>query len=287
MKFRSEITLSQSPFTLNPQDKIMLIGSCFTTHIGQFLTESGFDTCVNSFGTLFNPHSIAQGLNLTIEPQRYDERYIYHHEDYFVSFAHNTFFNRKEQSDFLQNIENQLNISHKFLKQAQYLFITFGTAFCYKFIERNLIVANCHKIPNFKFEKIRLTVDEIVAFFAPFFEWLKQENSTLKVIFTVSPVRHLSDGFHENTLSKSILHLAIEQLMHQEQTCYFPAYEILNDDLRDYRYYALDLCHPSEAAIQYVQECVEHTFFSIETRQKAAACRKRGLADRHLPLKNR
>ena len=284
MKFRSEIILPQYPFSLNPQDKIMLIGSCFTTHIGQFLSEAGFETCINPFGTLFNPHSIAQDLNFAIAPQHYDDRYIYQHENHFVSFAHNTFFNRKKHADFLKNIENQLNNTHHFLKQAQYLFITFGTAFCYKFIERDLIVANCHKIPNQRFEKLRLSVDEIVAFFNSFFEWRQRENRALKVIFTVSPVRHLNDGFHKNTLSKSILHLAIEQLMKHEQVYYFPAYEILNDDLRDYRYYTLDLCHPSDVAIQYIRECVAQAFFSPKTQQWAAANRKALLAERHLSL---
>ena len=284
MKFRSEIVLPQYPFSLNPQAKIMLIGSCFTTHIGQFMSESGFETCINPFGTLFNPYSIAQGLNLAITPQHYDERYIYKHEDCFVSFAHNTFFNRNKYDEFIQNIKEQLNSTQQFLKQTQYLFITFGTAFCYKFTERNLIVANCHKIPNNQFDKIRLSVDEIVAFFNPFFEWQQRENKALKVIFTVSPVRHLNDGFHENTLSKSILHLAIEQLMKNKQTYYFPAYEILNDDLRDYRYYTLDLCHPSDAAIQYIRECVAQAFFLPKTQQWAAVNRKRLLAEHHLPL---
>jgi hypothetical protein len=284
MKFRSEIALPQYPFSFNSQAKILLMGSCFTTHIGQFMSESGFETCINPFGTLFNPYSIAQGLNLAITPQQYDEHYIYRHEDHFVSFAHNTFFNRKEHNDFLQNIEKQLNNTHHFLKQAQYLFITFGTAFCYKFIERDLIVANCHKIPNHQFEKLRLSADEIATFFTPFLEWRQRENGSLKIIFTVSPVRHFSDGFHENTLSKSILHLAIEQLMKNEQTYYFPAYEIVNDDLRDYRYYTIDLCHPSDAAIQYIRECVAQAFFSPKTQQWATTNRKQLLAERHSPL---
>jgi len=284
MKFRSEIILPKYPFNIDPEAKIMLMGSCFSSHIGQFLSESGFETCINPFGTLFNPHSIAQGLNLAITPQQYKEYYIYQHENHYISFAHNTSFNRENLDDFLQNITDQLDKTNSFLKDAQYLFITFGTAFCYRFIERDLIVANCHKIPNYKFEKLRLSVEDIITFFKPFLEWRNQENKALKIIFSVSPIRHLSDGFHENTLSKSILHLAIEQLLTHEDTYYFPAYEIMNDDLRDYRYYTIDLHHPSDVAIQYIRECVAQTFFSPDVQQWAANNRKVLLAERHLPL---
>jgi len=185
-----------------------------------------------------------------------------------VSFAHHGRFSRENFDDFERNIDEQLANASDFLKHTDYLFITFGTAFCYKFIPRDLIVSNCHKIPNFKFDRIRLDVKKIVAQWNMTIQKLLEMRPDLKIIFTVSPVRHAGDGMHENTLSKSVLLLAVDKLVDNETTFYFPAYEFLIDDLRDYRFYAKDLSHPNDLAVEYLEEKVAESFFTPETQER-------------------
>ena len=268
MKFRTELPALKYPFQISYQDPILLLGSCFSDHIGTFLTKNRFFVHSNPFGTLFNPVSIANALKMTMEPELFSEEYRYFFDNRWVSFAHHGSFAHSDENQFIAQINKQWNDTQAFLKQTRFLFITFGTAYCYRFLERDLIVANCHKIPNTQFEKNRLTIDEIVQIYKDLVQKMQQLNPAMKIIFTVSPVRHLGDGFHENQLSKSILHLAIEQLTDDETVFYFPAYEILMDDLRDYRFYAEDLCHPGENAVRYIEEIFADTFFSETTKEK-------------------
>ena len=268
MKFRTEIPIPKFPFQITYQDIILLLGSCFSDNIGTFLSNNRFQVFSNPFGTLFNPVSIANALKMTIDPALFTDQYRYFYDDRWVSFAHHGSFSHTDENQFLKQINQQFRDTNRVLKKADFLFITFGTAYCYRFLERDLIVANCHKIPNLYFEKFRLNIDEIVHIYAEIMQMLQQVNPSLKIIFTVSPVRHLGDGFHENQLSKSILHLAIEQLINERTVFYFPAYEILMDDLRDYRFYAKDLCHPSESAVHYIEEIFAEAFFSQTTKEQ-------------------
>jgi len=268
MKFRTELPALKYPFQISYQDPILLLGSCFSDHIGTFLTKNRFFVHSNPFGTLFNPVSIANALKMTMEPELFSEEYRYFFDNRWVSFAHHGSFAHSDEKQFIAQINKQWNDTQAFLKQTHFLFITFGTAYCYRFLERDLIVANCHKIPNTQFEKNRLKIDEIVQIYKDLVQKMQQLNPAMKIIFTVSPVRHLGDGFHENQLSKSILHLTIEQLTDDETVFYFPAYEILMDDLRDYRFYAEDLCHPGENAVRYIEEIFADTFFSETTKEK-------------------
>jgi len=268
MKFRTELPAPKFPFQISYENPILLLGSCFSEHIGTFLTKNRFLTLSNPFGTLFNPVSIANTLKMTINPELFSENYRYFFDNRWVSFAHHGSFSHSDENQFTKQIEQQWRVTKTFLEQTDYLFITFGTAYCYKFLERDLIVANCHKIPHTKFEKFRLKVDEIVHIYKEIIQHLQSFNPSIKIIFTVSPVRHLGDGFHENQLSKSVLHLAIEPLVNNETIFYFPAYEILMDDLRDYRFYAEDLCHVGENAVRYMEEIFADTFFSSTTKEK-------------------
>ena len=267
MKFRTEIPVPKYPFQISEQDSILLLGSCFSAHIGTFLSESRFHVLSNPFGTLFNPVSIANALKMTIQPEKFTKDYVYFFDNRWVSFAHHGSFSHPDEKQLMKQIDEQFSFTKTFLEKTNYLFITFGTSYCYTFLARNLVVANCHKIPNHQFAKFRLDVDEIVQIFKEIIQNIQQINPSCKTVFTVSPVRHLGDGFHENQLSKSVLHLAVEQLTDNKKVFYFPAYEILMDDLRDYRFYAEDLCHPSESAIKYVAEIFAETFFSKETKE--------------------
>lgn len=268
MKFRTEIPTPKFPFDINYQDKLMLVGSCFSDHIGNFFQEMGFDTLSNPFGTLFNPVSIANALKMSIEPTLFTDKHIDFFNEKWISYAHHGKFSHPDKETFQQNIGQELDRAHDFLASANYLFLTFGTAYCYRLIERDLIVANCHKIPAARFEKILLSIEQITSQYQALITQLHEFNSRLKIIFTVSPVRHLADGFHENQISKSILHLSVNQLIDNKNTFYFPSFEMVQDDLRDYRFYATDLCHPSEAAVTYIREKLTEAFFSKETQEQ-------------------
>jgi hypothetical protein len=285
MKFRTELPLSKSPFQISYHDHILLLGSCFSDHIGSFLSNNRFFALSNPFGTLFNPISIANAIKMTIDFELFTKDYCYFFDNRWVSFAHHGSFSHSDETQFITQIKQQFLNTKTFLNKTDFLFITFGTAYCYRFLERDLVVANCHKIPNTKFEKFRLKIEEIVQMYQQIVQKIQEINSSVKIIFTVSPVRHLGDGFHENQLSKSVLHLAIEQLTDNQDVFYFPAYEILMDDLRDYRFYAEDLCHAGENAVRYIEEIFADTFFSQKTKEQQKEIEKENKLLNHRKLK--
>ena len=252
LKFRTEIKIPKYPFQILPDSKMLFLGSCFADNIGNFFIDHEVNACVNPFGSLYNPASIALALNFLINPDSYSDEYIYNFNNQWISFSHSTKFSHNDKSMFLNNIQEQLQLSSSFLSQTDFVFITLGTAFVYNFIPRNLIVANCHKIPNTQFLKTMLQVDDVVKTLSAILQSLKLMLPNLKIVFTISPIRHLSDGFHQNQLSKSVLHLSVNQLVDNESVFYFPAYEIVMDDLRDYRFYADDLCHIAPNAVSYI-----------------------------------
>lgn len=275
MQFRTIIPAPQYPFHIENEDTVMLVGSCFSDNMGHYFDTHRFDVCSNPFGVLFNPISIDRALRFMLQPDLFDKnRYFYKYRDLWVSFAHHGRFSKESFEEFEATIDENLEHSAEFLRKTRYLFVTFGTAFCYKFIPRDLIVSNCHKIPNHQFDRIRLDVKKIVAQWNGTLALLKEQCPDMKVIFTVSPVRHLGDGAHENALSKSILLLSVEKLVDNETSFYFPAYEYLMDDLRDYRFYAKDLCHPNDMAVSYLEEKLAESFFTEETAARMAEIEK-------------
>lgn len=288
MQFRTNIPAPQFPFKIEYGNKIMLLGSCFSDNIGNYLNRHRFDVCSNPFGVLFNPVSIDHAVRMLSDPESFDkDRYFLRTRDLWVSFAHHGKFSRENFDSFEENIDEQLELAAQFLRETDYLFITFGTAFCYKYIPRDLIVANCHKIPNHQFDRIRLDVKKIVSLWNNTIKLVKELRPDIKIIFTVSPVRHAGDGMHENTLSKSILQLAVDKLVDHETTFYFPAYEFLMDDLRDYRFYAKDLSHPNDLAIDYLEEKVSETFFTPQTIERVRAISQENRFFNHRPLRGK
>jgi hypothetical protein len=285
MKFRTELPIPKFPFQISYNNHILFLGSCFSDHIGTFLSKNRFSVLSNPFGTLFNPVSIANVLEMTINPKNYTEDYRYFFDNHWVSFAHHGSFSHSDENQFTKQIAQQWWVAKSFLEKTDFLFITFGTADCYRFIERDIVVSNCHKIHNSKFEKIRLKIDEIVQIYKDLLQNLQIINPKIKIIFTVSPVRHLGLGFHNNQLSKAILQLAVDQLVNDENTFYFPAYEIMIDDLRDYRFYAEDLCHAGENAVHYIEEIFADAFFSSTTKEQLKEIDKENKFLNHKPLK--
>lgn len=272
MIFRTNIPAPEYPFEINYDSKIMLLGSCFSDNIGNFFCRHRFQVCSNPFGVLFNPVSIDHAVRMLIRPESFDkDRYFLRTRDLWVSFAHHGRFSRENFEEFERNIDEQLEKASLFFHETDVLFVTFGTAFCYKYIPRDLIVSNCHKIPNYQFERIRLDVKKVVSLWNETLRAVREVRPDIKVVFTVSPVRHAGDGMHQNTLSKAVLLLAEERLVDNVNTFYFPAYEYLVDDLRDYRFYAKDLCHPNDLAADYLEEKVSESFFSQPTMERLRA----------------
>lgn len=268
MTFRTEINLEKSKQTILHNDKICLIGSCFTQNIGNKLSENGFHTDINPFGIIYNPISISQCLEhiSTSEPLACND--LIKSGDYWKAYTHHGDFKAQSQEELLEIVNNKIADSYNFIVKAKYLIITLGTSWVYTHKETNRIMGNCHKLNSNLFTKTLLTIDQIVEnmtnsidiFFA------NNENSNSKVILTISPIRHWKDGYRENQLSKSILNLAVDELCKTNSKIeYFPSYEILMDDLRDYRFYNEDMLHPNNLAVEYIWEKFQDTYFNINT----------------------
>ena len=286
MKFRTEIPVPKYPFEIGLDSQILFLGSCFSEHVSAYFIERNFKALANPFGILFNPLSIAFALDLMTGKQHLSERYFSFFEEKWISFAHHGKFSNPDRTMFEEGVKDSLETGSDFLQNADFLFVTLGTSYYYFHKEKELVVANCHKVPGTEFDKRRASVTDVCNAFLPFFEWRNQHRPELKVIFTVSPVRHLGDGFHENQLSKSILHLSIEKMQEtHENVFYFPSYEIFMDDLRDYRFYDKDLCHPSQQGVEYVREMVTSAFFADSTRQKITEIEKEIRRNGHRPLR--
>lgn len=285
MKFRTIIPIPNYPFKISLEDRLSFMGSCFSEHFAHFFQERRFQVNDNPFGILFNPLSIAFALDLMTKKRTLSEHFFQYFDEKWISFAHHGKFSHPDKEVFLSNIEHELKKSQEDIQQSDYLFITFGTAYYYFHREKKMTVANCHKVPAAAFEKKCANIQQITDSFKSFFDWRSQHNPSLKVIFTVSPVRHLADGFHENQLSKSILHLAVKEFVEKyDETYYFPSYEIFNDDLRDYRFYDKDLCHPSAQGIEYVEEIVLQSFFDERSIQQIKTIEKENKILQHRPL---
>jgi hypothetical protein len=246
---------------------ILSLGSCFSQNIGRRLQRALFQTDINPFGVLYNPASIAQNIGLLCENRDFSEENLSKHGSLFFNFAFDTSFSAISAKQCLEKINARFTSAVKNLKSADFLLITFGTAFVFKLKRTGETVANCHKLPAEYFVRQRLGVEDIVSMFEELFSKIKTVNPHLHIVLTVSPVRHIKDGLHENNLSKSTLLLAAERLAKGfENVSYFPAYEIVIDELRDYRFYAPDLLHPSETAVDYVWEKFAQAYFSAQTQ---------------------
>ncbi|WP_053405106.1 GSCFA domain-containing protein [Persicobacter sp. CCB-QB2] len=241
------------PTPIQHTDKILSLGSCFANATGNRLVEGGMQVLANPFGTIYNPKSLNQILKNAIHLQTPNENLIIESQSVWRHYQYHSDISALNSQDLLEEISNKQNQVHQFLKSANWLMITWGTAWGYELIDEQAWVGNCHKQPAKKFKKIALSVEEIVNDFQLTYQELRRLNPELKIIFTLSPVRHLKDGFTENSLSKATLRLAIAEIIkRQQQIFYFPSYEILLDELRDYRFFAEDMIHPSQTAEAYI-----------------------------------
>ena len=267
MKFRTEVEIPQSKAKINIEDQIFSIGSCFATEISDLLKSGQIQTLNNPFGTVFNPFSINRAVKKLHNSTLYAEDELVFYNDEFISLDHHSKFTSRFSHQTLEKINTNLEFGNQFLQNTNWVIITYGTSFIYEFLPKKKLVANCHKIPAKYFEKRLLTNLEITdSIYETVVNLTDICKENVQILFTVSPVRHTKDGMIENNLSKAKLISAIHEILPQFENChYLPVYELLMDDLRDYRFYKEDLIHPNKQAIQYIWEKFGKAYFSEET----------------------
>ncbi len=267
MQFHLNYKPAVSPQKITHEDQVLLIGSCFSQHIGNRLSDLKFNVKANSFGMVFNPESIAQALTRILEKKYFTEQDVFEHEGQWICLESHSSVSSATKEELLNSLNALIDTWHSALKTAQWLTITFGTSYAYKFLAQNKIVANCHKLPKVHFEKLLLETSAITSSYKTLLDKINQFNPSLKMLFTVSPVKHLRDGVVENSLSKAILIHSVHRIIKENNACfYFPAYEIVSDDLRDYRFYEADMAHPNKIAIDYVWKLFAETYFNEITQ---------------------
>ena len=284
MKLQTIVEIVPSSWKIGYEDKILMLGSCFSDEIGEQMKQRNMSVTCNPFGTLYNPLSIANAINSSFV---HCTSYIVHHEGLWHSMMHHGSFSRPTREEAEEAVKASIETMQNALQEATVVIVTFGTAWIYEM--NGEIVGNCHKLPADRFTRRRLTMEEIVAAWQPIIERYPDKHW----IFTISPIRHVKDGLHENQLSKATLLMAIEQLLDNRQSIvprqssnrhYFDSYEILLDELRDYRFYADDLVHPSSLAVNYIWERFADTFCTPQTRNEMTLQHKRWKFEHHRPL---
>lgn len=269
MELLTRIKNPEPTFTFSYKEQTTLLGSCFAENIGNKLVENKFPADINPFGVLYNPASIAVAIRMLLRPEKFTSEDLFRHEGVYHSFAHHSRFSSASETACLGQINERLAASAAYVRKAGRMVITLGTAWVYRLKSDGKIVSNCHKLPDKLFSQEMLSVEEIATEWKRLLLSLWEQNPELSLLFTVSPIRHWKDGAHGNQLSKATLLLAIDRLQKDfpERISYFPAYEIMMDELRDYRFYADDMLHPSKQATDYIWECFTECMLSREARE--------------------
>ena len=265
------IYIKPSDWHIGYPNRVLMLGSCFADSIAEKMQQYYFQVTANPFGTLYNPLSIANAIRLHEVPTLVEWGGLWH------SMYHHGSFSDVNREHVAKHCAESIRVLQQALTDAGVVIITFGTAWVYE--QDGTIVANCHKMPQDNFSRRRLSVEEIVETWQPLVEAHKDKH----FIFTVSPIRHIKDGLHENQLSKATLLLAVDKLNRQAGSEYFPSYEILLDELRDYRFYADDMLHPSPVAVQYIWERFVQTYMTADTQNEMQVLHQLYL-DRHHTL---
>lgn len=267
MKFRTEVRIPESENKIEAGDLIFSIGSCFSTEITDLLGQGQMQVFNNPFGTLFNPFSINNAIRRLHDAQYYTQEDLITFDGKVISLDHSTAFDTAYAHQTLDKINGQIETGNAFLREARWVLVTYGSAFVHEFLPKNKLVANCHKIPGKFFNKRLLTHLELTDSIYETIQNLRDIGpEDIQVLFTVSPVRHTKDGIPENTLSKAQLFTALHEIIEEFDFChYLPVYEIMMDDLRDYRFYKEDMVHPTAQAVQYIFEQFGEAYFSTQT----------------------
>ncbi len=306
IEFHTRVGAPSIPFGIDFATGIVSLGSCFSDEIGARLRDGGFHVEQNPFGTLYNPASIASALRRIMYDSEIGKEDLVEHEGLWHSWHHHGSFSRPTAEECLEACNSRLHQAHQSLKEANVLMITFGSAWVYGLAAcGGETVANCHKLPQENFVRRRMSVDDIVSLWRPLLDELHTCYPSLNVLFTVSPIRHIGDGMHGNQLSKSTLLLAIDELVDCELpptkrkkkgvkveepehpvTVYFPSYEIVLDELRDYRFYDPDMVHPTALAVDVVWDRFQRVTMVPAVRDQAHFNAKQAKRERHIPIHN-
>jgi len=325
MQLTTIIDIPKSSFKIQPEDKVLFLGSCFADSIGEKFMRGGFDALVNPFGTLYNPMSIAELILRSIDGVEYTESHpdIFQSEDgIWHSWMHHSRFSSSDKETLIHNLNEASAKVREYIKTGNVLVITLGTAIIYRLRENEMLVANCHKQLDSLFIRERLSVNSIVDKWKEVIDKLQKTNDNLKILFTVSPIRHKRDGMHINNISKGILLQSVDEIINSSNNmdvdnnsinnndnsvhnnvisddkyvdnsklitnnsklAYFPSYEIMLDELRDYRFYADDMIHPSTLAVDYIWERFSNTYFDKKTLEYIRLKNKEWARSQHRTL---
>ena len=288
MKFRTEVPAPSSTAKITYNSSLLFLGSCFSLNIHNQLQNLKFNSLSNPFGIVYNPSSISKQISRICQAKEYQESDLHFYNERWFSFDHHSDFSFASKSDCLKAINQSLNQAHQQLKQSNIVFLTLGTAWTYHHNDLKITVSNCHKIPSKTFCKELTSVTDMVSDLNHSIQQIRKINPRIQIVFSISPIRHLSDGFFENQVSKGRLFDVVHQLLKTENKVnYFPAFEFVMDDLRDYRFYAPDLLHPSTQAIQYIWNKFQHTFMDDHTLNMTKKIEKLIQAAQHKPFNSK
>lgn len=285
MQFRTIVPVDPSPWKIDHQTRIMLMGSCFVENIGSKLEYSKFPVLQNPFGIIFHPIAMERLFKRIASRNLFTESDLLLKNDQYLSLETHSMMNRSNAEECVLNLNESLEASYDFIREADVLVLSLGTAWGYEHESLDNVAANCHKIPQKEFEKKLSSIDEITDSLKTIGKSLREINNDIKILYTLSPVRHWKDGVVQNQQSKAHLHTAIQEVVDVDsESYYFPSYEILLDELRDYRFYANDMLHPSEVAISYIWNRFSEAYFNESTKQLNTEIDKVQKSLAHRPL---
>jgi len=287
MEFRTTVKTCDNRQWLNHSDRVMLLGSCLSDNLGSKLSCALIGTLVNPMGTLYNPLSIAQCVDRLIDGTPVAGQELFMQGGVWNHYQFHSRHSLPDKEATVRRMNQRIALGHQWLRECQLLTVTLGTAMVYRLADTGAVVANCHKVPQHHFDRGMASVDEMAAALTTMLRRLHEFNPGLRVIFSVSPIRHIADGLDVNSLSKASLRVALHSVSQQvgaEWCDYFPAYEIMLDDLRDYRFYTADMLHPSEVAIEYVWQAFQASYLDDRSALAVARCERVTKRLQHRPM---
>ena len=286
MEFRTTVKTGENRGWLHHSDSVVLLGSCFSDNIGGKLHGALINATVNPMGTLYNPMSIARGVQRLIDNEPVAGQDLFMQGGVWNSYDFHSRHSMPDKQATIDHMSQRIHQGHEALRQAQVLTVTMGSAIIYRLKTTGDIVANCHKVPQHEFERKMATTKEMAQVLDEMLAALHAFNPDLRIILTVSPIRHIADGLDINSLSKASLRVAIHKAMtrHLDYCDYFPAYEIMMDDLRDYRFYTNDMVHPSDVAVEYIWQAFQATYLDDRSALAVARCERIHKRLQHRPM---
>ena len=285
-EFRTPVNIKPSSFKIGYQTPLLFVGSCFTESIGKKMQWYKFPVDINPFGVVYNPVSVANTLYFISNRTHFSKVDLHYNNEQWFSFYHHSSFSDTDANRCLENINSRIDSAFDFLKKSKAVFISLGTAWVYEHKKEKIIVSNNHKLPANKFNRHLLSVNEIVNRLSRVIQYIRDINPEQQIIFTVSPVRHWKDGPVNNQLSKSSLIVAVHEIINKyEGTGYFPSYEIMMDDLRNYRFYDTDMIHLSETAVDYIWQKFKTTYIDASLEKVMRKIEKINKAKEHTPFR--